>query len=292
MVKRLGFRTIVTMLLVVASFALESRAQMLSCMPGQPCAAIPPDVILNQEDYMRSVLQQWTPSQINAWQSIDSLHRAWVARLMWHREQIKDIERRTGGRLGYDPYFRLDMPANCVLPSFVEPVRNPSDPAFRTNLRQDFKQEVRVGNEVMLGPGDYWVFWEQVEPNFRNDAEDEMYDQYYQLFWARAKLAWWQANDATIMNCIEAARTPPLTQPQSAVFRAALDTENRRTDSYYDRVKSWVRDFWTAPARVREDKMEELKVDDEIDKYAHDMDRSERPEASPSPSPHNSRLDP
>jgi hypothetical protein len=293
MVKRLGFWAAVVTLLAVADFVAKSRAQMLSCVPEQPCGGpIPPGIFLSKEDYMRSVLQRWTPVQVNAWQSIDSPFRGWVAVLMWRREQIKDIERRTGGRSGYDPYFRLDMPANCQLSPFVEPMRNPSDPVFRGNLRYYFSEVQMLGGGALpssgvdLGPArvpDYWVCWEQIEPTFRNEAESEMYEQHYQLLWVRARLAWWKSNAATIERCIEANRARPLTQAQSVTFASEVVNDNKAIDAKWDGIIKGVRDAF-APRQEKPEKIESLEGMREIEKYEHDMDRSQK--AEPSPSPH------
>jgi hypothetical protein len=216
--------------------------------------------------------------------------------LMWHSEQINDIERRNGAPISrhYDPYFRLDMPPNCQLPPFVEPPRNVSDPIFRANLRSYLKFTPLAGDSPLpslMGDldtpqvVDEWQYWQQIEPNFRSQAESEMYEQHYQLLWVRARLAWWQSNAGTIESCIEAARPRPLTPTQSASLSAEVVNENTEIDRKWDQEIKNVRET-RAPPQAKPETIDRLEGLKEIEKYEHDMDRSEKAEPSPSPHEH------
>jgi hypothetical protein len=125
--------------------------------------------------------------------------------------------------------------------------------------------------------------WDDLEPTFRQKAERALYAEHYGLTEAKSRLAWWRANAATIEHCIEAARPKPLTQQQFAL-NAEDSEENRRSDSYWDRVIERVRNTF-APRQAKPETIERLETLKEIDRYQHDMDRSEKASASPSPSP-------
>jgi hypothetical protein len=179
------------------------------------------------------------------------------------------------------------MPANCQLAPFVEPMRNPSDPIFQTSLRS-YPTAVGMAGSLphLMGTPveiDGWDQWVQTEPNFRSQAESEIYEQHYQLLWVRARLAWWQSNATTIEGCIEANRARPFTHAQSVRFAAQVANDNRAIDAKWDRIIKGVRDAF-APHPEKPEKIESLEGMREIEKYEHDMDRSQK--AEPSPSPH------
>jgi len=208
--------------------------------------------------------------------------------IMWRRKQLKETEQRVGFPVStqYDPYFRLDVPASCLPPRMVEPARNPSDPAFRSHIHSYLIHAAPGPPAPGLGtPADVddWGRWQQVEPGFRNQAENEMYDQYYQLLWVRARLSWWQANAGTLQQCIDAARARPLTSSESLALHASIVDEDKEIDSKWDRMIKTVRETF-APREAKPETIDRLQGMKEIEKYEHDMDRSEK--ASPSPSPH------
>jgi hypothetical protein len=240
---------------------------------------------------MRSVLQSWSSSQIGAWQSLDASYRSWVASLMWSREQLKQIEMRNGIPLSthYDPYFRLDMPTNCRLPPFVEPLRNPADPEFvrllHSYLTYTRAQPVAGALFATAVSVDGWNEWEGIEPTFRRDAEDQIYEKHYELLWVRARLAWWQSNAATIDTCIVSARVQPLSSARLMALQATVAEEDKAIDGKWDRMIKAVKDTF-APRQAKPETVERLEGMKEIEKYEHDMDRSAKADASPSPSPH------
>lgn len=270
MAKHFGFRTAIFSMVAVCWLSLSIQAQILSCLPGQPCPAIPPDEILTKEDYMRSVLKHWTPSQISAWQSLDGSFTDWVASAMWRKEQLKEIARRnhTLVRTGYDPYFRLDVPSNCQLPTPVEPARN--GPRYRGTTLHSYLTQ------------DAWNQWEKIEPNFRRETEDEIYEEHYQLLRMRARLAWWQANAGTIENCIQAARAQALSDAQAVALHAEVVEDNEAIDRRWNaEIKEIIER--KAPAQAKPETIERLQTLREIDKFIHDADRSVKAQPSPSP---------
>ena len=276
-----------------------SNAQMLStCFDGRgnpiACPPIPPGVILSQDEYMKTQLQSWSPLQVNAWQSLDAPVRQWVAGLVWKRVQREDLERRSGMRSeSYtDINYRLDMPPGCQLPAFVAPVRDPSDRNFQNILHDSMTRlPLNLPWTAPPHPGDGWYLWERMEPNFRGRVETQLYDEYYGSQWAQARLMWWKDNNARVQSCIAAARAQPSSARQMAIFTADLDAEDQRIDRYYERDEKSVRESF-APNQAKTIRLQFDKDMDEVDKYTHDMDRSEKPDHEVSDRPDHERSHP
>ena len=266
--------SIATGILGVAITLCSARpvnAQMMQCLPGQPCPSIPDDVLLTSDDYVRSILSNWSPSQVGAWQAVEPSFRNWVIVIMWGQKQMDDIANKLNQPISthFDPNFRLDMPANCSLSVFVEPQR-PSDPEYMNQLQSEI-------------PSANWQAWAMVEPSFRAQANKRMNDIHYEIMTVHARLIWWRDNNAVIDACIQNNRPRPLNAVQSSALVFAQSQSDAQIDRQFEVQKQNVRDTF-APAKVRVEKIHELDEYKEIDKYINDMDRSGK--ADPSPSPH------
>lgn len=272
----------------VIALGVPAQAQILTCLPNEPCEPIPPNAILTKSDYLRSVSANWTPSQRSAWEDMDSSFRDEVLVLVWRHEELQEIANRDKASLAqYDAHFRLDMPPNCPIPRYVPPVANPRDEKFIESIHSRASHVVSVGGtfQQMLDPKYARVDdWDDIEPTFKRKAEDALYAEHYGLTEAKSKLAWWRANASTIERCIEDARPKPLTPEELFALNAEDEEENRRSDSYYERAKQWVRDTF-GPRQAKPETIQRLDALKEYDRYVHDMDRSEKAGASPSPSP-------
>lgn len=273
---QLSIHICLAVFIAIASLT-TARAQMMQCLPGQKCDPIPVDELLTQEDYVQSILKHWSPSQVQAWKTLDPLFQNWVTRLMWNEQQKKEIEARLGHKINtrFDPYFRLYNPPNCQLSAWVGPKR-PFITAYMNELR-------------VTVPNAGWDSWANIEPVFRTRAELAMSENRFMQIKLRATADWWERNAAAIAACIESARKHALTAVQVNAYQLSQNQYNSAIDREYQQEKERVRDQF-GPAELRKQKMEELDTYKEIDKFEHDADRShdaDKPQkaADPHPSP-------
>src|ERR1700685_733300 len=269
-------RTFFTIAKIICGVAITlcstrpANAQMLGCLPGQPCPSIPDNELLTSDDYIRSILSHWSPSQVGAWQALEPSFRNWVILIMWGQKQMDDIARRLNQPIGtqFDPNFRLDMPANCSLSTFVEPQR-PNDLEYMNQLQSEI-------------PNANWQAWAMIEFSFRTQANKRMNDIHYEIMTVHARLIWWRTNNAAIGACIENNRPRPLNDVQASALVVAQNQSDDQIDRQFEVQKQNVRDTF-APAKVKVEKIHELDELKEMDKYIKDMDRSGKADASPNP---------
>lgn len=251
--------------IVLVTYFVRAYAQMLTPMPGQHFDPIPPEITRSDEQWIASRISNWTPTQEQAWQSLDQGFRAWVTQLVRVREFI-------GHPRGVlDTQFLFHYASDCPVAPFAAPAHSiQTTMSFYENLM----------------PNNNWTAWRKIDGHFRTLAEQEMDIEHATAEVAKAHRQWWRNNGNQIQACLDAeaqaqaqART---TQSISMASTAPSATPAAAPNERYRAIDSRVIgehekiDHTFAPVEVKQEAHEKIDAMGEIDKYTSDMDRSSR----------------